>query len=510
MRSMWQALEERTRAWDAMRRQGLAEAVWADYVTVRFLGTGDPRALEYLYPYLNDADEGTREKALRVASRVFEGCGAEALGELDYFLRSHRPWLRDRAVRLVGAAMRGATPEAALCVLEPYLTHRNLFIRKQALRALGRALDGRADGAALEALRRTATTPGVQPSELSEAVAVAFSGHPTEETWRMVREGASPAGPEGDGHEQWLAVLARGAGPEWSERLWVEELQPWLDELAGKVVRYCTRNGVAQPTKTCCFERRSIAVAWCKAHPRQGVSAAGRIWPLRAEGTPSHAMMSYLQHVFGGADPLQSRERTMELASGGDAVGQRLAAVCLGRLVSGDGDEETIEFLRDLAERATPAARAGALAGLGMAARATCDDALLPLLLQHAGEPETAGCALRATGMVYLGSGRANVFRRLRELADVARACGSLRALEACYTAVGFLYLGTGSLEPVGFLLEAVDAPRASRVREAAARSLVAVEFGEFALGRTVDPCPYYPDPCRYVMCSPWPGLPGA
>ncbi len=58
MKDIWEVLAERTQAWGALNRQGLADAVWADYVSFRFGRTGDPRALDYLYPYLNGRERG--------------------------------------------------------------------------------------------------------------------------------------------------------------------------------------------------------------------------------------------------------------------------------------------------------------------------------------------------------------------------------------------------------------------------------------------------------------------
>ena len=139
MRSVWNTLEERSRAWNALSRQGLADAIWDHYVPCRFGRTGDPRALEYLYPYLNHADVWTRRRAMSVAARVFEGRGPDAVAHLDYFTRNPLPWLRDRAVRVVGATVYGFPAKVVLDVLAPYLNHRNRFIRKQALVELGKA-----------------------------------------------------------------------------------------------------------------------------------------------------------------------------------------------------------------------------------------------------------------------------------------------------------------------------------------------------------------------------------
>ena len=85
MKDLWKALEEQSSAWNALARQGLADTIWADYVSIRFGRTGDPRALDYLYPYLNNAAKQTRLQAIEVAARVFEGRGPRALDSLDYF-----------------------------------------------------------------------------------------------------------------------------------------------------------------------------------------------------------------------------------------------------------------------------------------------------------------------------------------------------------------------------------------------------------------------------------------
>jgi hypothetical protein len=106
MQDMWTALEERSRSWRALDRQALADGIWADYVTVRFSGTGDAQALQFLYPYLNHAEKGgKRTGAIAVAARVFRGCGPRAIGELDYLTRNTDAFLRDRAVHVVGAAV---------------------------------------------------------------------------------------------------------------------------------------------------------------------------------------------------------------------------------------------------------------------------------------------------------------------------------------------------------------------------------------------------------------------
>ena len=159
MKDMWNALEERTRAWNALGRQGLADAIWEDYVTVRFARTGDLRALEYLYPYLNHAQKKNRLEAVEVAARVFEGRGPKALDHLDYFTKNPDPFLRDRAVRVMGAAVSGSRGDTILEVLAPYLNHRNQFIRKLALVALGKAAAGQASTEVLAEIQRVGRRP---------------------------------------------------------------------------------------------------------------------------------------------------------------------------------------------------------------------------------------------------------------------------------------------------------------------------------------------------------------
>ncbi|MFT5368524.1 MAG: hypothetical protein ACI8V2_003490 [Candidatus Latescibacterota bacterium] len=55
MGDLLKTLEEHSRTWNAISRQGLADGIWFHYVRARFRRTGDTRALEYLYPYLSNA-----------------------------------------------------------------------------------------------------------------------------------------------------------------------------------------------------------------------------------------------------------------------------------------------------------------------------------------------------------------------------------------------------------------------------------------------------------------------
>jgi len=266
---MWNTLEERTRAWHALGRQGLADAIWADYVSVGFSRTGDPRALEYLYPYLNHADKRTRLCAIEVAARVFEGRGPRAIDALDYFTGNPAPFLRDRAVQVIGAAVTGWPDGVVLDVLSPYLNHRNQFIRKLALVALGKASAGQASAQALAEIRRVGHTPGPREDEVDLAAATAFAGQPTEEVYRLV---AKPDLSDriDTGNEYAVSVLVRGASDEWYKRACREVFEPRLH--AGSEVKW--RH----------FVQCDGIVALCHAAPGRGMEPLSGSPPSVWEG----------------------------------------------------------------------------------------------------------------------------------------------------------------------------------------------------------------------------------
>ncbi|MFB3910139.1 MAG: hypothetical protein ACE15D_17260 [Candidatus Eisenbacteria bacterium] len=477
MRDVWVVLEERTRDWDALGRQRLASAIWEDYVSIRFGRTADARALEYLYPYLNNADRSTRARALAVAARVFEGRGTRVIEHLRYFANNPDLFLRDRAVTVLGATVTGLRDDVILEVLSPYLRNRNQFIRKLSLVALGKAAAGQGSARVLAEIRRVAQLPGPREDEVRTAIANAFAGRPTEETYAEV---AGPAPLESIERDNALAtaVLVRGAGEEWYRRACEEVFEPRL-QAPGET-------GWRRD-----FIRRKGIEALCYAGAGRGMEPLRRILPLRGDRTTGHAIMSEALRCFAGADPV-NREPLIELAKAGDLVAQRIAAVCLGRLVMGREDEEAIGVLRGICEGAKSSeVQAAALIGLGMAARSSCDDGLRRLCLSRLANPETLTAALRALGMILLGSGRRDVFdavcRAAREReAEPVRSRPHSKALAACYRTIGLIYLGTGSDEPVGFLLDALARPpRSSRdaYQRAAARALILVEFSEAALG---------------------------
>jgi len=512
VKSIWNVLEERTRTWNALERQSLADAVWADCVTLRFGGTGDPRALEYLYPYLNDASEGTRARALRVAGRVFEGCGPASVADLGYFTGSPRLWLRDRAVRVVGAAAAGCPDDVALEMLSPYLEHPNRFIRRQAVEALSRASLGRGSAKILEQIRRAKEDGAISLEGSLACTALAFCGCPTEETYApFAAPGPIPPDPRPPCEwttpisseplhswdlSYWFSVLLRGASDEWYGRFWMEFVEPTL----------------ARAPEACfpAFVQREMIDALCQVGIARGVDPLMKLWDARGNRVCGHALLAGMSLCFDGAGPGTNKGPLLELLSESDVPGQRVAAVCLGRLMMGTEDDQTIEVLTALCNGPNYSVRAAALGGLGMAARSSCDAELRALCVEHLGQPEAAPTAARALGMLFLGSGRGEVFGDLTRAADGCRRGRNTRLLEACHAGVGYLYLGSGSLEPVDFLLAAVAAPRASRARGAAAKALVMVEFSESALARSVEPIRRWGRPWRWLMCSPWTEYPGA
>jgi hypothetical protein len=478
MRDLLNVIEERTRTWNALSRQTLADDVWADYVSIRFRRTGDPRALQYLYPYLNHADRSTRLEAIAVAGRVFEGRGPGALEHLDYFTKNTDLFIRDRAVLVVGAAVTGSRDDVILSALAPYLNHRSQFIRKLALRALGKAAAGLASEAVLAEIRRVAKTQGPRPDEVEMAIARAFSGRPTEETYRLVAKRELQARID-TGNTEAVAVLVRRASDEWYERACREIFEPCLhlrEREKGWMLPFAHRDGVQ---------------ALGRAAPGHGMEALRRVLHLRGGRIPGYAMLRAAQEFFIGANPESNREPLIELARTGDIHTQRVAAICLGRLMMGLEDAESISVLRGLCDARSKAVQGAALVGLGMAAKSTCDESLRQLCLERSKDRETAVAALQALGMIFLGSGRSEIFRDVRLEADRRRAEPVRsrhynRPLATCYATTGRIYLGTGSTEPLEFLLDVLAAPHSLRTGQyqwMAAKALNMIEFPESALG---------------------------
>jgi len=213
-----------------------------------------------------------------------------------------------------------------------------------------------------------------------------------------------------------------------------------------------------------------------------------RMLHLRGSRCTGHAMMSNAPKCFVDADIEPKRGQLMALAARGDLPAQRIAAICLGHLPMGIEDPEIMKLLKDLCGKKNKAVQAAGLKGLGMAAKSTCDEQIRSTCLTKTRDPETIAPALGALGMVFLGSGRSDVFAGLAEIerrlrSQSVRGHRHCKPLAACYPAVGMLYMGTGSEEPLEFLLDAISRPafgsRYAAYRKAAARALVMIEFPE-------------------------------
>jgi len=396
MEDIWHALEEHTRAWNALERQGLADSIWADYVTVRFGRTGDPRALEFLYPYLNHAHRETRLRAIEVAARVYEGRGPRAIGGLDYFVKHPDLFVRDRAVQVLGAAVTGSPDRVILEVLGPYLNHPNRFIRKLAVVALGRAAAGRGSTEVLAEIQRVAGTSAPRQDEVDMAIATTFTGRPTEEVYALVA-GSKLADHGYGGNERAVSVLVRGASDEWYARAVEEVFGPLLHaegEMGWRKI----------------LARRAGIAALCRSAVRRGMEPLERMMHLRGERCTGLAMLRSAPACFTGADINANRPPLVDLVRNGDVPGQRVAALCLGRMAMGSEDGESIDTLRALCDAKNGAVQAAALTGLGMAAKSTCDSELRKLCMGHVSRSETGASAIRALGMEYV-LGRSTLLR---------------------------------------------------------------------------------------------------
>jgi len=479
MQDIWHALAEQTQNWNALGRQRVADEVWADYVSFRFGRTGDPQALEYLYPYLNHAHKPVRLRAIDVVSRIFEGRGVGVLEYLTYFTMNPDLFLRDRAVKIIGSAVTGLSDQAILDVLTPYLNHSNQFIRKLSLAALGEAAEGTASPKIMDEILHVSRTSGPRPDEVDMAIAKVFAGQPTETVYGLV------AHPEYvnriDTHNEYaVSVLISGASETWYERAYNDVFKPRLHAMKSDPVwryRLIQRDGIHGLSLT---------------SEGRGMIGLERMLHLREGPCTGPAMMYAAPKCFVGADIPSNREALIELAGGGDVTTQRIAALCLGRLTMGADDEETIRFLKSLCNENSKAVQAAALKGLGLAAKSTCDEEILRLCLDRVYHPETAVAAIGTIGLTHLGSGQLNIFQSLSDIEQHYRSIPVhsrryCKPLAACYPAIGLLYLGTGSEVPLQLLLDTLSRPGVARAGEyhwSAAKAIVMIEFPESVLGQ--------------------------
>jgi hypothetical protein len=226
--------------------------------------------------------------------------------------------------------------------------------------------------------------------------------------------------------------------------------------------------------------------------------------------------MSSGQKCFAGADPEINRIPLIELARNGDMQEQRIAAVCLGTMMMGADDKEAIGVLRELCDAKSGAVQTAALSGLGMAAHSTCDEELRELCLSRSMGSATAPAAVLALGMIFLGSGRVDIFEDIRAIAEShrsrpVRGRRYCKPLATCYWATGLVYFGTGSTEPIEFLLDVLALPRVPRTHQyqwLAAKALAMIEFPKSATSRTLWDPQYMFDFWERPIGSLWMGMP--
>ena len=474
----------------ALDRQGLADAVWSDYVTARFSNTGDPRALQFLYPYLNRGDCIVRLRAIGVAARVFHGRGPGDPGDLDFFTRNNDPFIRDRAVQVVGATVAGWAPHAILETLAPYLGHRNQFIRREAMTALSRAAFGSGNPAVLTEIRRIADGCALPERLLHLAIARVYAGQPTDEAFSLVART--------DAVQGWRAtdlavgIMLRGASDAWIERGCREFFEPRLRaDPAADDAEWTWGDFLRKWPQ---FLHRGATEGLCRAAPGGGMGSLNRMLHLRHVACTAHSLMSEAPGCFAEADTETNAPALLELLRTGDVAAQRIAAACLGTLLAGSRDDSAVSVLRDLCSARNKAVAAGAIEALGKVTRSTCGQDMRARCLKMAQDPETARAAIRALGLVFQGSGRSDILTDIRERAEAyrhrrQRGRRRYRPLVACYRAIGDVYHGTGSMEPVDFLLDglAMSRSRHCLYRWAIGRSLVMIEFPPGTIARTLE-----------------------
>ena len=484
MQDIWTALEEHTRAWRDLDRQGLADAVWSVYVAARFSHTGDVRALQFLYPYLNRGARDIRLSAIEVTAQVFQGAGPAAIAHLDYFTQNMDPFLKDRAVQMIGAAVAGWGPKIVLEHLSGYLNHRNQFIQRQAITALSRATFGTGAPAVLTEIQRLAPACRLSQQEFDLAVARVFAGRPTEEAYALV---ADPAADQSwRGTDLAVGILLRGAAEDWYQRGCRDFFEPRL---------YRTRqpNDPAFP-RWHQFTHRAAVEGLSRAACGKGLEPLRRMLHLRENPCTLHALLVHAPQCFAGADVAPNRGPLLDLLRHGDVQQQCIAAACLSVLLAGTEDAEVIADLRTLCDAKNRSVAARAIAALGSVARSTCDRDLRTLCLKLSGDFETAAAAMEAFGLIFQGSGRGDILADIRERAEAYRhqrvpGKKHFRPLTMCFHSVGLVYQGTGSMEPVDFLLDALNLRRTRwcPYRWAAGRALVMIEFPASTIARALD-----------------------
>jgi len=179
-----------------------------------------------------------------------------------------------------------------------------------------------------------AQTTGQREYEVHLALATAFAGRPTEAVYVLIAKPELANRIEA-GNMRAVSILVRGASDEWYERACRDVFEPRLH--AGDETGWLR-----------IWIQRDAIAALCHAAPGRGIEPLRRMLHLCHDGRMARAMLSSAQHCFAGADPEVNRPPLFELARNGDVQAQRIAAVCLGRMMMGAEDTETITLLKEL------------------------------------------------------------------------------------------------------------------------------------------------------------------
>ena len=483
MKSIWETLEKQTSQWNALSRQSLAGEIWADYVLLRFNQTGDTRAFDFLYPYLNHADKQTRKKAIGIACQVFKGRGAKAIRDSSYFTDNPDPFLRDRAVKIIGAAVTGLKDAVILETLRPYLNHKNQFIRLMALEELGKAATGLANNKIYqEIIRVSKTFKNIKKENVlyitEMAIARVYAGKPTEEIYNVLKPTKPLA--EWENFDETMPVLFYGASKEWYDRAYKEIYEPGFhlhehpDQKDNFMIRFTLRE---------CIE------GWCHISRGMGIEALKTMLHLRIMRCPGYALLNAAQELFIGADVEKNKKPLTKMIKTGDIPAQRIAILCLAQMMKSTCDKDTVKLLKEMCKVKSRAVRSIALSGLGLVARSSCDESLKQICLEHIGIDETAKAGIHGLGLLFLGSGRDDVFEIILSIAERFRNRPAKvrysKPLAVCYWTAGLIYLGTGSRKPLDFLLDILNLPQMPHnfgYQWYASKALLMSEFPETAL----------------------------
>jgi hypothetical protein len=496
MPTLWAVLEERTRGWSALARQALADTVWQDQVLGRFDRSGDPRALPYLYPYLRHHDRQVRLRTLAVAARVFAGAGGAALPHLAWFTENPDLFIRDRAVQVVASAMHGAAEAELLATLSPYGASANRFVRRQALTGMAAAAAATCSNAVVGTLERISSSLGEELP--TTALAEVHAGHPTEAVWRrLVGE------PNHDRAVDAAALLVRGAPEPWFDRALAEAFVP----------RFSNRL-IGDERGHVIFRQRNAVLACGRGGRGRGMRGLVPMLGI-GESCAAHAVLVAVHDLFDDADEAEQRPRLERSLASGALPEQRLATIALGRLLMASGDEAAIALLRERCASGSGALRAAAVQSLGCVARSSARRDLLELARPLLADGETAVAALRAIGLIALGTGDRDADRLVRDemarWSALPRGRRHHRPLAACHWALGLVHLGTGDAAVLDALLPTFalpDVPAYRAYRSAASKAVSLVEHGEPWLTIAVAE-PHTPSPERWGggVYGPWTGL---